>query len=232
MIAVALRTIVSRTPALSNDSTAESGSHPLQTTQAQSAEQQKHGLIVQMTMHAVLRPLIAHVPASSASTSGSFCKPCTSSATQSVSAFVFTGCISICTSFFNPVCLCFCLHWLRSSTTHLLCALQQLILLDKSLRRRILQASASQQGWSCTAIMARASLALSIMRMDCHICRIPCSLAKHFSPSTFAEMQAGMPHFQRVACSQMSRQLLLTLPLISSLHLSFCIIFPSQPASS
>ena len=38
--------------------------------QTQSPEQQKQGLIVQMTMHAALRPIIAHVPDSIASTSG------------------------------------------------------------------------------------------------------------------------------------------------------------------
>lgn len=43
---------------------------PSSNPQTQSPEQQKQALVVQMTMHAALRPIMAHVPDSIASTSG------------------------------------------------------------------------------------------------------------------------------------------------------------------
>ncbi|KAL3160392.1 hypothetical protein ABBQ32_010717 [Trebouxia sp. C0010 RCD-2024] len=71
---LALRTLVSNPPSSQTAPVAASltNSHnqPQLAAQAQSAEQQKHAMVIQMTLHAVLRPLTAHVPASSASTSG------------------------------------------------------------------------------------------------------------------------------------------------------------------
>ena len=74
-IPLALRSLVSNPPppqqvAPAAANPADLASQPQLATQAQSAEQQKHAMIIQMTMHAALRPLTAHVPASSASTSG------------------------------------------------------------------------------------------------------------------------------------------------------------------
>lgn len=72
---LALRTLVSHPPSLQTapvaSNLADSQNQPQLATQAQSAEQQKHAMLIQMTLHAVLRPLTAHVPASSATTSGS-----------------------------------------------------------------------------------------------------------------------------------------------------------------
>ena len=71
---LALRSLVSNPPSLQiapiAANPADSQNQPQLAPQAQSAEQQKHAMLIQMTMHAVLRPLTAHVPASSASPSG------------------------------------------------------------------------------------------------------------------------------------------------------------------
>lgn len=87
---------MTRPPALSIDSASGSISQPLQAIQTQSAEQQKHGMIVQMTMHAALRPLVAHVPASSASISGGLFEQDASSPLLSVSAFIVIGLFQCC----------------------------------------------------------------------------------------------------------------------------------------
>ena len=71
---LALQSLVSKPPPPHLAPAATNSSHsdkqPQLASQAQSAEQQKHAMIIQMTVHAALRPLTAHVPSSPASTSG------------------------------------------------------------------------------------------------------------------------------------------------------------------